>query len=59
MGELGGVLSGPYQAAAARHDLQVVLSDKARAGLYTEKITLTLDDPDQPELDLRVSADLR
>ena len=52
-------VTGLDQAAAARHDLQVVLSDKARAGLYTEKITLTLDDPDQPELDLRVSADLR
>ena len=52
-------VSGLDDAAAVRHELQVVLSEKARAGLYTEKITLTLDDPDQPELELRVSADLR
>jgi hypothetical protein len=37
----------------------VVLSADARPGLYTEKVLLTLDDPNQPQLELRVSASLR
>jgi hypothetical protein len=37
----------------------VVLAAKARPGLYTEKVLLTTDDPDQPELELRVAASLR
>ena len=49
---------GP-KGAAAIHKLQVQLSAKAKAGSYTEKVLLTLDDPDQPELEIRVSASLR
>jgi hypothetical protein len=45
--------------SAPRHEIQVVLSAEAKPGLYTEKVMLTLDDPDQPELELRVSASLR
>jgi hypothetical protein len=52
-------LEGATKTPAARHDLQVVLSANALPGLYTEKIILTLDDPDQPTLELRVSASLR
>ena len=47
------------KTAAASHEIQVVLASNAQPGLYTEKVLLTLDDPDQPELELRVSASLR
>jgi hypothetical protein len=46
-------------AAAAHHEVEVVLSHNALKGLYTEKVLFTLDDPNQPELELRVSASLR
>lgn len=52
-------LDGLDKAPAARHDLEVVFSATARPGMYNEKITLTLDDPNQPTLELRVSAQLR
>jgi hypothetical protein len=52
-------VEGMYSPAAASQTLTVALSDQARAGLYTERVTLALDDPDQPELEIRVSADLR
>jgi hypothetical protein len=52
-------VDGPDQPAAASHTLTVALAEGARAGLYNEKVTLALDDPDQPELEIRVSADLR
>lgn len=45
--------------AAAQQELVVVLGAKAQAGTYNERIVLTLDDPDQPELEIRVSAVLR
>ena len=45
--------------ASARQEIEVVLAAKARPGLYTEKVTLATDDPDQPELELRVAASLR
>jgi hypothetical protein len=45
--------------AAPVQELQVVMAPNARPGLYTEKVLLTLDDPDQPELEVRVSASLR
>ena len=51
-------VEGLGKAAAPRHELQVVLSSSAKAGMYNEKILLTLDDPDQPELELRVTAAL-
>ena len=52
-------VEGITKNAAARHEIEVVLSAEARPGLYTEKVVLTLDDPNQPELELRVSASLR
>ena len=47
------------KSAAPTHKIQVVLAAKAKAGSYMERVFLTLDDPDQPELELRVSASLR
>jgi hypothetical protein len=47
------------KTAAPSHDFTVVLRGDARPGLYTERLQFTLDDPDQPEFDLRVSAALR
>jgi len=44
--------------AAPIQELEVTLAAEARPGLYNEKITLALDDPDQPQLELRVSASL-
>jgi len=52
-------VEGVAKGAAARHDLQLVLAANARPGLYTEKVIFTLDDPNQPELEVRVSASLR
>lgn len=45
--------------AAPSHKIQVIMGAKAKAGSYMEKVLLTLDDPDQPELEVRVSAALR
>ena len=42
--------------ALAQHDLTVVLSKDAKVGRYAEKITLTTDDPEQPEVIVRVTA---
>ncbi|HJW34407.1 MAG TPA: DUF1573 domain-containing protein [Holophagaceae bacterium] len=42
--------------ALPQHDLTVVFSKDAKAGRYAEKITLTTDDPEQPELIVRVTA---
>ena len=50
---------GGGKPAAVRQEIEVVLSADAKPGLYTEKVQLALDDPDQPELELRVSASLR
>jgi hypothetical protein len=44
--------------AAATQEVEVILAAEARPGLYNEKITFALDDPDQPQLDLRVAASL-
>ena len=52
-------VEGIDKTAAATHEIQVVLASNAQPGLYTEKVLLTLDDPNQPELELRVSASLR
>jgi len=49
-------LGGP---ATDRHEITVVLSGGAKAGLYNERITLGTDSPDQGELELRVAASLR
>ncbi|MBP1627721.1 MAG: hypothetical protein H6Q00_2196 [Holophagaceae bacterium] len=45
--------------AAAKHELKVVLGADNRGGVLNEWITFQTDDPDQPELKLRVSAVLR
>lgn len=42
--------------AMAQHDLTLVLSKDAKAGRYAEKVTITTDDPEQPELIVRVTA---
>jgi hypothetical protein len=52
-------VEGAGKAAAVRHDLQVVLSANAKAGMYSEKVLVTTDSPDQPELEIRVAASLR
>jgi hypothetical protein len=52
-------VEGSGKAAAAQQELIVTLSAQAKAGSYNERVVLTLDDPDQPELEIRVSAVLR
>jgi len=52
-------VEGVDKAAAAQHAFQVVLAAAAKAGYYTEKVVFTTDSPDQPEIELRVSAALR
>jgi len=52
-------VEGITKNPAARQEIEVVLAADAKPGLYTEKVVLTLDDPNQPELELRVSASLR
>lgn len=42
--------------ALPQHDLTVVLAKDAKAGRYAEKITLATDDPEQPEVIVRVTA---
>jgi hypothetical protein len=41
---------------AASHELTVVLPATLKAGRYTDVLTLSTDDPDQPELTIRVIA---
>jgi hypothetical protein len=50
---------GAGKPGAAQHELQVILAATARPGTYNENVILFLDDPNQPELTLRVSAVLR
>jgi hypothetical protein len=52
-------VEGAGKAGAPQQELQVVLSALAKPGTYNESVTLFLDDPNQPELILRVSAILR
>jgi len=52
-------VEGITKAAAPRQEIEVVLAADAKPGLYTEKVILALDDPNQPELELRVAASLR
>jgi hypothetical protein len=52
-------VEGLDKTSAPRHEIDVVLAATARPGLYTEKIILATDDPEQPELEVRVSASLR
>jgi len=52
-------VEGLGAAAAAKQELKVVLGAHNRAGTFNEWVTLHTDEPDQPELKLRVSAVLR
>ncbi len=46
----------PGTKALPQHDLTVVLSKDAKAGRYAEKVTIMTDDPEQPEVVVRVTA---
>ena len=46
------------KGAASSHRIQVIFAAKAKPGSYMEKILVTTDDPEQPELEVRVSAAL-
>ena len=52
-------VEGVDKSAAPQHEFQVVLAAGARSGYYTEKVLFATDSPDQPEIELRVSAALR
>ncbi|MDP2877486.1 MAG: hypothetical protein Q8O00_14965, partial [Holophaga sp.] len=52
-------VEGIGRPAATQQNLTVLLDAKAKAGTYNERMILTLDDPDQPEMEIRVSAVLR
>ena len=45
--------------AAPSHTFTVTLSASAKPGTYMEKVLLTVDDPEQPQCEVRVSAALR
>jgi hypothetical protein len=52
-------VEGAGKGQATQHELQVVLAASAKAGMYNEKVILTTDSPEQPEVELRVAASLR
>jgi hypothetical protein len=52
-------VEGLGKAAAAQSELTVIFGAQAKAGTYNERVVLTLDDPDQTEMEIRVSAVLR
>jgi hypothetical protein len=52
-------VEGAGKAGAPVQELQVVLAATAKQGTYNENVIFFLDDPNQPELTLRVSAVLR
>ncbi|BDU75003.1 DUF1573 domain-containing protein [Mesoterricola silvestris] len=52
-------VEGAGKGAASHQDLQVILAANAKAGMYSEKVILTTDSPDQPEVEIRVAASLR
>ena len=45
--------------SATEHKLDVVMTAEAKAGMYHEKLTVKLDDPEQSELEIGVAAVLR
>jgi hypothetical protein len=51
-------LKGITNTAAPQQNLQVVMAASAKADNYSGQLTILLDDPDQPELVLRVTANL-
>jgi hypothetical protein len=52
-------VEGARKTGSTQQELQVVLAASAKPGTYNENVILFLDDPDQPEFTLRVSAVLR
>lgn len=52
-------VEGTGKGQSPQHELQVVLAASAKPGMYNEKVILTTDSPEQPELELRVAASLR
>jgi hypothetical protein len=57
---LGGVrVEGAGGAKAAAQELTVVLPASLKAGRYSEILTVSTDDPDQPELTIRLAAILK
>lgn len=52
-------VEGLMQKAAPQQALSVVLPASLKAGRYSETLALTTDDPDQPELTIRLSAILK
>ncbi len=52
-------VEGVGKAAALQQELTITLGAQARAGNYNERVILRLDDPEQPEMEIRVSAVLR
>ena len=52
-------VEGVGQAAAATQKVKIVFSAKARPGRYSEKATITTDDPQQPTLEIPVYAVLK
>ena len=49
-------VEGLGRARAAQQQLQIVMDAGVKAGSYSEEIILSLDDPDQPDLQVRVNA---
>lgn len=49
-------VEGLGQKAAPKQELQFYFSGKAKQGAYVEKVLLQVDDPEQPEVEVRVSA---
>jgi hypothetical protein len=47
------------KGSAVEHSIEVTMSAKAKAGMYQEKLTLKLDDPEQDELEITIVAILR
>jgi hypothetical protein len=56
---LKGVHVDGLNRKAAAQELSVVLPAGLKAGRYSELLTLTTDDPDQPELTIRLAAILK
>jgi len=52
-------IAGLGKAGAPQQELQVILAASAKPGTYSENVIFFLDDPNQPELNLRISAVLR
>jgi len=56
---LAGVRVEGLNQKAATQDITVILPATLKAGRYSETLALSTDDPDQPELTIRVTALLK